>query len=39
VKEFQNALPTDDNDPDELAKVTKKLESARVRLARESSQK
>jgi tetratricopeptide (TPR) repeat protein len=39
VKEFQAALPTDDNDPDELAKVTKKLESARVRLAKESSQK
>jgi tetratricopeptide (TPR) repeat protein len=35
VKEFQTALPTDDNDPDELAKVTKKLESARVRLAKE----
>jgi len=39
VKEFQSALPTGDNDPDELAKVTKKLESARVRLAKESSQK
>jgi tetratricopeptide (TPR) repeat protein len=39
VKDFQNALPTDDNDPDELAKVTKKLESARVKLAKESSAK
>ena len=40
VKEFQTALPNDDdNDPDALAKVTKKLESARVKLARESSQK
>jgi tetratricopeptide (TPR) repeat protein len=39
VKEFQAALPTDDNDPDELAKVSKKLENARVKLARETSQK
>jgi tetratricopeptide (TPR) repeat protein len=39
VKAFQNASPTDDNDPDELAKVTRKLESARVKLARESTQK
>jgi predicted negative regulator of RcsB-dependent stress response len=39
VKAFQNALPTDDNDPDGLAKVSKKLESARVKLAKETSQK
>jgi tetratricopeptide (TPR) repeat protein len=39
VKAFQNALPADDNDPDELAKVSKKLESARVKLAKETSQK
>jgi Flp pilus assembly protein TadD len=39
VKAFEAALPGDDNDPDELAKVSKKLESARVRLAKESSQK
>jgi predicted negative regulator of RcsB-dependent stress response len=35
VKDFQAALPTDDNDPDELARVTKKLESARIKLAQE----
>jgi tetratricopeptide (TPR) repeat protein len=39
VKEFQTASPSDDNDPDELAKVTKKLETARVKLAKETSQK
>jgi tetratricopeptide (TPR) repeat protein len=39
VKAFQAAGPNDDNDPDELAKVTKKLETARVKLAKETSQK
>jgi tetratricopeptide (TPR) repeat protein len=39
VKAFQAAAPNDDNDPDELAKVTRKLESARVKLARENTQK
>jgi predicted negative regulator of RcsB-dependent stress response len=35
VREFQNGSPTD-NDPEEVAKVTKKLENARVRLAKET---
>jgi tetratricopeptide (TPR) repeat protein len=35
VKEFESG-PSADNDPDELSKVTKKLESARVRLAKET---
>jgi tetratricopeptide (TPR) repeat protein len=35
VREFQNGSPTD-NDPEEVAKVTKKLENARVRLAKEA---
>jgi tetratricopeptide (TPR) repeat protein len=39
VTAFQNAGPNDDNDPEELAKVTKKLENARVKLAKETSQK
>jgi len=39
VKDFQNALPTDDNDPDELARVKKKIENASVHLAKESTAK
>jgi len=38
VKEFESG-PASDNDPEELSKVTKKLESARVKLAKETSQK
>jgi len=38
VNEFQGAVPAE-KDPDELAKVAKKLESARVRLAKETGQK
>jgi tetratricopeptide (TPR) repeat protein len=38
VKEFESG-PTSDNDPEELSKVSKKLESARVRLAKETTQK
>ncbi|HUP02381.1 MAG TPA: tetratricopeptide repeat protein [Bryobacteraceae bacterium] len=36
VKAFQSAGPADDNDPEELARVNKKLESARVKLAKET---
>ncbi|MBZ5585860.1 MAG: tetratricopeptide repeat protein, partial [Acidobacteriia bacterium] len=36
VKGYQTGAPSD-NDPEELAKVNKKLESARVRLAKETS--
>ncbi len=35
VKEFESGPPSD-NDPEELSKVTKKLESARVKLAKET---
>jgi Flp pilus assembly protein TadD len=38
VKEFE-AAPPSDNDPEAMSKVSKKLESARVRLAKETSQK
>jgi tetratricopeptide (TPR) repeat protein len=38
VKEFESG-PAGENDPDELSKVTKKLESARVRLAKETGKK
>ena len=38
VKEFESG-PASENDPDELSKVTKKLESARVRLAKETGKK
>jgi len=38
VKEFESG-PASENDPDELSKVTKKLESARVRLAKETDKK
>ena len=37
VKQFQTAAPGE-SDPDALAKVTTKLESARVKLARETGQ-
>ena len=35
LKEFQGGAPSD-NDPEEMAKVNKKLEGARVRLAQET---
>jgi predicted negative regulator of RcsB-dependent stress response len=38
VKEFE-AGPPSESDPEALAKVSKKLESARVRLAKETTQK
>lgn len=38
LKQFQSG-PQSDNDPDLVAKVSKKLESARVRLAKETPQK
>jgi tetratricopeptide (TPR) repeat protein len=38
VKEFESG-PASENDPDELSKVAKKLESARVRLAKETGKK
>jgi tetratricopeptide (TPR) repeat protein len=38
VKEFE-AGPPSESDPEALAKVSKKLESARVRLAKETGQK
>jgi len=38
LKEWDSSSPSD-RDPDEVAKVTKKLEGARVRLAQESSGK
>lgn len=38
LRRYQAGAPAD-NDPDDVAKITKKLESARVRLAKETGQK